>query len=139
MTNADEIKYLVHYGNAKGIADRINHIEEENARLKAEVERLTGIVNSPHPAVAGWVSASNERDALKAEVERLKNNCDYLDKMLDDELDKSAMLCGQVMRLLNTGDAMQKRLVFLHDRWDTSEICEESEAWDAAKESKPNE
>jgi chromosome segregation ATPase len=36
---------------------------------------------------------------LKAEVERLQNNCDYLDTKLDEELEKSAMLCGQVERL----------------------------------------
>jgi predicted RNase H-like nuclease (RuvC/YqgF family) len=43
---------------------------------------------------------------LKAEVERLKNNCEYLDTKLDEELDKSAMLCGQVERLTKAGDAM---------------------------------
>ena len=43
---------------------------------------------------------------LKAEVERLTNNCDYLDRKLDEELDKSAMLCGQVERLTKAGDAM---------------------------------
>ena len=30
----------------------------------------------------------SENARLKAEVERLKNNCDYLDAKLDDELDK---------------------------------------------------
>jgi hypothetical protein len=29
-----------------------------------------------------------ENARLKAEVERLKNNCAYLDKKLDEELDK---------------------------------------------------
>jgi len=43
------------------------------------------------------LQAENAR--LKAEVERLKNNCDYLDQKLNEELDKSAMLCGQVERL----------------------------------------
>ena len=36
---------------------------------------------------------------LKAEVERLQNNCDYLDRELDREIEKTAMLCGQVERL----------------------------------------
>jgi predicted transcriptional regulator len=36
---------------------------------------------------------------LKSEVKRLKNNCDYLDKKLDEELNKSAMLGEQVERL----------------------------------------
>jgi predicted RNase H-like nuclease (RuvC/YqgF family) len=36
---------------------------------------------------------------LVSEVERLNNNIDYLDKKLDEELDKSAMLSGELMRL----------------------------------------
>lgn len=36
---------------------------------------------------------------LKSEVKRLKNNCDYLDQKLDEELNKSAMLGEQVERL----------------------------------------
>lgn len=36
---------------------------------------------------------------LVAEVERLKNNCEYLDKMLDKEIKKSARLVGEIERL----------------------------------------
>jgi hypothetical protein len=36
---------------------------------------------------------------LLAEKQRLDNNCDYLDQKLDEELEKSAMLCGQIERL----------------------------------------
>ena len=36
---------------------------------------------------------------LLAEKQRLDNNCDYLDQKLDEELEKSAMLCGEVERL----------------------------------------
>lgn len=36
---------------------------------------------------------------LASEVERLNNNIDYLDKKLDEEIDKSAMLSGELMRL----------------------------------------
>ena len=50
-----------------------------------------------------WVSYE-EYARLKAEVERLQNNCDYLDQKLDEEIDKSAMLCGQVERLRKAGD-----------------------------------
>ena len=68
---------------------------------------------------------------LKAEVERLQNNCDYLDQKLDEELDKSAMLCGRVERLTKAGDAMANYLfdapfpcrIFYHK-------------WNAAKEGK---
>ena len=52
------------------------------------------------------LQAENAR--LKAEVERLTNNCNYLDQKLDEELDKSAMLCGQVERLTRAGDLMLK-------------------------------
>ncbi len=36
---------------------------------------------------------------LASEVERLNGNIDYLDKKLDEEIDKSAMLAGELMRL----------------------------------------
>ena len=36
---------------------------------------------------------------LTSEVERLKNNCDYLDKKLDEELLKSARLVSEIERL----------------------------------------
>jgi hypothetical protein len=49
-------------------------------------------------AKGDWVNWSDYA-LLQAEVERLQNNCDYLDQKLDEELDKSAMLCGQVERL----------------------------------------
>jgi len=42
---------------------------------------------------------NKENALLKAEVERLKNNCDYLDQKLDEELDKSAMLSDEVQSL----------------------------------------
>jgi hypothetical protein len=36
---------------------------------------------------------------LASEIERLRNNTEYLDQKLDEELEKSAMLCGQILRL----------------------------------------
>jgi hypothetical protein len=66
---------------------------------------------------------------LKAEVERLKNNCDYLDRKLDEELDKSAMLCGQVERLTKAGDAVCESPYL----WETDPAVIE---WRAAKEGK---
>lgn len=48
---------------------------------------------------------------LISEVERLNNNIDYLDKKLDEELDKSAMLAGELMRLrADLGKALQGNL-----------------------------
>ena len=43
---------------------------------------------------------SDKNKLLQTEVERLQNNCDYLDQKLDEEIEKSAMLCGQVESLM---------------------------------------
>jgi hypothetical protein len=83
----------------------------------------------------------SENARLKAEVERLTNNCDYLDQKLDEELDKSAMLCGQVERLTKAGDGLYKSMLeigcnemadnFEYDAWWGS-----MKDWNAAKEGK---
>lgn len=39
-------------------------------------------------------------------------------------------------RIIQAGDAMQTRLNFFQKRWDNDELCEEAEAWNAAKEGK---
>ena len=58
-----------------------------------------GYVGLMHEFAKGdWVNWSDYA-ILQAEVERLQNNCDYLDRQLDREIEKSAMLCGQVERL----------------------------------------
>ena len=111
---------------------------EENARLQAEVDearRGSGAGMGVMLELNNQLVAENER--LKAEVERLDNNCDYLDRKLDEEIDKSAMLFGQVERLRKAGDAMAKRTEFFQKRWDADELCQEVEAWNAAKEGKP--
>jgi hypothetical protein len=59
-------------------------------------------------AKGDWVNWS-DYELLQAEVERLQNNCDYLDRQLDREIEKSAMLCGEVMRLtdaITSGNAI---------------------------------
>jgi hypothetical protein len=86
----------------------------ENAQLKgrvitldAEVKCLEAVIRAHERidcrAVTNLkkqlVEADAENARLKAEVERLENNCNYLDQKLDEEIHKSAMLCGQVERL----------------------------------------
>ena len=76
---------------------------------------------------ARWLRTLEENEKLRAEVERLTNNCDCLDRELDREIDKTAMLCGQVERLRKAGDFMQKSMLecgpnemadaFHHDEW----------------------
>ena len=61
-----------------------------------------GYVGLMHEFAKGdWVNWSDYA-ILQAEVERLQNNCDYLDRQLDREIEKSAMLCGQVERLTDS-------------------------------------
>ena len=78
---------------------------------------------------AAMVQAQSENRLLKAEVERLQNNCDYLDRELDREIDKTAMLCGQVERLGKAGDAVCESPYL----WENDPAVI---AWRAAKEGK---
>ena len=85
-----------------------------------------------HQALSANRKLLDENARLKAEVERLNNNCDYLDRKLDEEIDKSAMLCGQIERLRKAGDAIVKdNINWLTDRNHIKE-------WNAAKEGKPS-
>jgi cell division protein FtsB len=69
---------------------------QENARLKAEVDELK---SQPDPLTAYLYAAELAKDDikklkaenayLKSEVDRLKNNVAYLDRTLDDHLDKA--------------------------------------------------
>ena len=48
-------------------------------------------------------------------------------------MQENARLMAEVERLTKAGDAMQTRLNFFQKRWDSDELCEEAEAWNAAK------
>ena len=52
---------------------------------------------------------------------------------LQAEIDR---LKAEVERLRKAGDAMAKRTEFFQKRWDADELCQEVEAWNAAKEGK---
>ena len=95
-----------------------DELDAECTRLKAEVERLTAVFVP-------------ENLILRADVNRLKNNCDYLDRKLDEELDKSAMLCGQVERLHRHGDLMLK---FAAANMTFPAYATMAKDWNAAKE-----
>lgn len=56
---------------------RIGELNAENARLKAEVERLTAFTTR----------TIIPNQILQAEIERLKNNNEYLEKKLDEYID----------------------------------------------------
>jgi len=76
-----------------------------------------------------------ENARLKVEVERLTNNCDYLDQKLDEEIDKSAMLCGQVERLTKAGDALMV-IVYEDDGTTQDAYAQCYHLWNAAKDGK---
>ena len=86
---------------------------------------------------AEMVKAMAENRLLKAEVDRLQNNCDYLDQKLDEEIEKTAMLCGQVERLRKAGDEL------IHE-WSSGDetngrnFMKGLVIWNAAKEGKPS-
>ena len=70
----------------------------------------------------------NSKDAisfLKAEVERLRASSFV-----------TAVPVEQYERVVKAGDAMAKRTEFFQKRWDADELCQEVEAWNAAKEGK---
>jgi hypothetical protein len=78
-------------------------LKAENARLKAEIERLTELfrkterlmlVDGEYEAVKAGTVAS-----LKAEVERLEEGNECLDQMHEKEMARSAFLYEQVERL----------------------------------------
>jgi hypothetical protein len=61
----------------------------EYARLKAEVERLTDAITrgASTPDAKAYDDHSEllrENAFLKSEVDRLKNNCEYIDRQLDE-------------------------------------------------------
>ena len=88
------------------------HLKAELTDLKSTADRFKAEVESlmTSPASRLLRAEREETARLKAEVERLQNNCDYLDQKLDEEIEKSAMLCGQVDRLTKAGDAMANAL-----------------------------
>jgi hypothetical protein len=71
----------------------------------------------------------DECTQLKAEVERLT-------AFTTRTIIPNEELQAQVERLTKAGDAMASRTEFFQKRWDSDELCQEVEAWNAAKEGK---
>lgn len=90
---------------------------QENDRLKAEVEELK---RQPDPLTAYLYAAELAKDAmkklkaenayLKSEVDRLKNNVAYLDRTLDDYIDKS------MKRVNDERDEVRIANALMHER-----------------------
>lgn len=103
---------------------------EDYARLKAEVERLTALVesnlNSSKVAIGKADAVLHERDSLKAEVERLRASSFV-----------TAVPVEQYERLLEAGDRLASALI-LFEMKSEEERLERIKAWSSAKEGKPS-
>jgi chromosome segregation ATPase len=108
----------------------IDAFDKKLREAEAEVERLT--------------DCKADVDRFKAEVERLTQlnsmlalRYDATNSMLDGCAKEIEEMEAEVERLTKAGDAMAKRTEFFQKRWDADELCPEVEAWNAAKEGKP--
>ena len=78
-----------------------------------------------------------------ADLPRWKEICDELDarcnelKAENQRLRESSFVTAvpshQYERVVMAGDAMAKRTEFFQKRWDSDELCQEVEVWNAAK------
>ena len=104
--------------------NQIGGLQEENARLRAEVERLTWL----------QVETLNERNKDETEVERLDTLCKQLSKQHSD------ISCENIM-LRKAGDAMASSIQFneemAQDYNGPTIVHQCVQRWNAAKEGKP--
>jgi chromosome segregation ATPase len=84
---------------------RIGELKAENARLKAEVEELTGLLKA-----STYYNTSDEVTRLKAEVERLNNESDILQKCCEHQKNRIERLKAEVERL----DTLCKQVMSQH-------------------------
>ena len=114
-----------------GLKSQVAALIDNQTRLKSEVERLRFAedflkdenkhLREEEPLPDGWNSSvakacdliaekDKEIARLKADVARLKNNCDYLDRKLDEEIARAASFAGEIANLRKLGTAMGKYL-----------------------------
>ena len=91
---------------------------EENTRLNAEINLRK----------AERVHDLNQIGGLQEELARLLMGSFV-----------TAVPVEQYERVIKAGDELAKRTEFFQKRWDADELCQEVEAWNAAKEGKPTE
>lgn len=104
------------------LASELTRMKDENARLQASLEKSDDLA----------VKMSDKISSLKAELTEMTKAAHGFEEQLDRELDKSAMLSGQVMRLTMAGDAMADELIQEYGR----EVCLKFgwfKGWNAAK------
>ena len=113
---------------------QVKDLKAENARLKAEVQRLEEIVGSDaiDRKYGMCCDASDEVARLKAEVERLSKKEDSLHDLLNQYALDDMRLTAQVERLTKAGDWMMADL-FSYQKLDGLKSVKN---WTAAKEGK---
>jgi chromosome segregation ATPase len=137
---------------------RIGELNAENARLKAEVERLTSDLQmekeNEDRLVREWQKANNEvyglqtqvaaliddQTSLKAEVERLTEinatlalRYDATNSMLDGCAKTIEEMEAHIERLTKAGDNLED---ILTDRVSSQEVRDATRQWDDAKSNK---
>jgi len=79
---------------------------------------------------------TNNANALQHQGDRLEF-INIMDSIAISQMKaENARLKAEVERLTKAGDKMAKRTEFFQKRWDADELCQEVEAWNAAKEGK---
>jgi nitrogen-specific signal transduction histidine kinase len=86
----------------------------EMVKAQAEVARLEHLVNywkvEAETDNARWLRVLEENDRLKAEVERLNNESDILQKCCEHQKNRIERLKAEVEQLTRAGDAMEMTL-----------------------------
>ena len=108
------------------LQNTLNQYALDDMRLQAEVERLESDLKlekeNEDRLVRLWQTANNEVHGQRSQIAAL--------------IDNQTSLKAEVERLRKAGDKMAKRTEFFQKRWDADELCQEVEAWNAAKEGK---
>jgi uncharacterized small protein (DUF1192 family) len=92
-------------------SDATNHYNKLHNNLQAEVERLKSLCDNLGMGGKHTITAITEENALlKAEVERLKEGNECLDKMHEKEMARSAYLCEEVNRTTAWGRGLESDL-----------------------------
>lgn len=121
---------------------RIGELNAEVKCLQAEVERLTALVksnlNSSAVAMGKADAVLHERDSLKAKVERLIEERCFLNEKLNHFVKQTVQNREQVERLRKAGDDLFE-FAKTADTLAHKELKKVLNAWNAAKEGRPNE
>jgi chromosome segregation ATPase len=122
------------------LKDELKMEKENEDRLVREFQRANNEVYGLQRQVAALIDNQTHLNSLIANTEqenaRLKALTVEMDKTINASQAECRRLKSEVERLTKAGDKMAKRTEFFQKRWDADELCQEVEAWNAAKEGK---